>query len=50
MYCIDCGNKVKSWQEYCDRCGAELFKKKKGDSTAKHPFFSRFFLFDRNDS
>jgi predicted amidophosphoribosyltransferase len=47
MYCNDCGNKIMSWQEYCDRCGADLFKKKPGRSTEKHSFFARFFLSDQ---
>jgi predicted amidophosphoribosyltransferase len=50
MNCNDCGNKIMSWQEYCDRCGADLFKKKIGRVTAKHSFFYRFFANEKTSS
>ena len=25
-HCPDCAHRVKSWQEYCPRCGAEIYR------------------------
>jgi predicted amidophosphoribosyltransferase len=43
MYCKDCGNKIKSWQEYCSRCGADLYKRENVKTTKEHTVFVRFF-------
>jgi len=43
MFCNDCGNKLRSWQEYCGRCGADLFKKEPAGATEQHSVFVRFF-------
>lgn len=47
MYCNDCGNKINSWQEYCNRCGAALYKRLRRDVTRKHSVFSRLLGTDR---
>ncbi len=43
MYCKDCGNKIKSWQEYCGRCGADLYRKGPKTASNEHPEYARFF-------
>ncbi|HEY8462484.1 MAG TPA: hypothetical protein VIM29_00405 [Bacillota bacterium] len=43
MRCIDCGNKVISGQEYCNRCGAELYKKKRWDETKLDSVLDKLF-------
>ncbi len=43
MFCKDCGEKIHSWQEYCKRCGAALFKRDHTPASDKHSFAGRFF-------
>jgi hypothetical protein len=43
MFCKDCGQKVHSYQEFCKRCGADLFSKGHTKTSDKHSFMVRFF-------
>lgn len=43
MFCKDCGEKIQSWQEFCKRCGAALFKRDHAPTSDKHSFMMRFF-------
>ncbi|NLY75071.1 MAG: hypothetical protein GX075_07175 [Firmicutes bacterium] len=43
MLCKDCGAKIYSWQEYCRRCGADLFKRERRPVSEKHSLMTRFF-------
>lgn len=43
MFCKDCGEKVYSWQEFCKRCGADLFGKGHATTSDKHSLMTRFF-------
>jgi hypothetical protein len=43
MFCKDCGGKTHSWQEYCKRCGADLFKRNRVPTSDKHSLVTRFF-------
>lgn len=44
MYCRDCGKRINTWQEYCNRCGADLFDKENRKRTSeKHTLFERLF-------
>lgn len=43
MHCNDCGNKVNSYQEYCNRCGAELYKKQNRNNPKVNPVFHKLF-------
>ncbi|HYH03866.1 MAG TPA: hypothetical protein VEC37_12230 [Bacillota bacterium] len=46
MHCNDCGNKVYSYQEHCNRCGADLNKRKKRNAPQPDPVFGRWFKQD----
>lgn len=43
MFCNDCGHKLKTWSEYCNRCGADLFQNEKKRASRKHTIFERIF-------